>query len=117
MTKETFVNALRSAVPDFEMDAEWSNDDLGFPIINDFARYICATAAIDPEDVENAVHFLEKCLNEGDSYIRDLVHECLETLSSCVGIESIKGMFGPLVTTLWTDLFDTTNQRERHSKT
>jgi hypothetical protein len=105
MTRETFVNDLRSAVPEFEIDVLWAEDNLGFPIINDFARYTCETAAIDPKDVENALHFLEKCMKEGDSYIHDLVHECLESLSSCPNIDSIKSIFGPLVKNLWNDFF------------
>jgi hypothetical protein len=101
ITRLTFVEALRSSVPDFVI-SEWADDGLGYVIVNDLARYICDQATVyDFEAVKRGTSFLEMCLAEGDSYTRDLVVEGLETLMSCRKIDAIKEHFGPLVAKIW----------------
>jgi hypothetical protein len=102
VTRDTLLRNLRTALPQFEVNPDWSADNLTYPIINDLARYICEQASYgEHEEIKQALQFLELCLTEGDSDVRDLVHECLDTINSCVHIEQIKVHFGTQVFELW----------------
>jgi hypothetical protein len=86
-----------------EINPEWLEDELGYPIINDLARYVCEQARLrDFGEVRSSLAFLETGLERGDSYIHDLVGESLETLFSCHEIESIRPSFGPRVHDMWS---------------
>ena len=117
VTKETLVDSLRAALPDFEIKSEWADDGLDYPIFNDLARYICDRAELkDFDEIRKCLAFLELSLRGEDSYVHDLVLECLETLFSCSGIDSIKQHFGPRVAGLWQIFFekqDDTSSRAR----
>jgi hypothetical protein len=102
VTKESLLHALRIALPGFEINSEWAEEGLGYPIFNDLARYICNQAELgDFDEVRNSLAFLELSLQGGDAYIHDLVVECLETLVSCKDIESIKQHFGSRIVDVW----------------
>jgi len=95
MTRESVLQKLQQSVPEFRLNPEWIEESLGFPAINDFARFICSEAeASQWDEVRKSILFLERALIEGDSYVRDLVFECLETLDSCQSIEALKEYFG-----------------------
>ena len=106
MTKETVLRELRGAVPNFRLNPEWSEDGLAYPVINDFARYICSEAdSLGWDEVAASVAFLERALAEGDGYVRDLVLECVESIASCDSINMIRGCFGTRVSALWEQHF------------
>jgi len=107
MTSQTILAELQRAVPHFHIDPEWLEDNLTYPAINDFARYICSEAAVCSEagiprdDLHRAVTFLEEALRSGDAGVRDLVLECLETLRACDSIWLVREHFGPETQGLW----------------
>jgi hypothetical protein len=85
---------------------------LHYPICNDFARFICSEAevlqnAVSEEErsslrrVPDCMMFLERALGEGDSRVRDLVHECVESLSECPWQDQIRAYTGPRVAVRW----------------
>jgi hypothetical protein len=106
MNRETFIQALVSAVPGFKPDSDWVAESLCYPVVNDLARYVCEEADRDGDGVESALKFLETALSQGDLYIRDLVHECFDTLDSCGKISEIKKHFGPQTLALWNQFFE-----------
>jgi|ERR1700722_12863408 hypothetical protein len=107
MTSQTILAQLQKAVPHFHLDPEWFEDNLTYPAINDFARYICSEAAvcsvagIPRDDLHRAVTFLEEALRTGDAGVRDLVFECLETLRVCDSMGLVREYFGPKTQDLW----------------
>ena len=106
ITRSNLIDSLRLIVPGFEISPDWLEDDLGYPIVNDLARYICDHALIaDFDQVRNGLAFLESGLEIGDSYVHDLVHESLETLLSCERVGVIKAQFGPRVLKYWNASF------------
>ena len=113
ITKHTLIKGLKDEVPGFVIDPDSAEDGLGYPIINDLARYICQEAdvaywtsdASGSDEVKRAILFLERCLERGDQYVRDLVHECLDTLRSCSRITQIQPDFGVLTLRLWNEFF------------
>ena len=108
ITSSNLLVALRRIVPDFAINPDWEEDSLGYPLINDLARYIGDQARLGQFDkVRDGLAFLEAGLESGDSYIKDLVHEGLETLLSSDNITAIKAYFGPRVLDLWNASFQT----------
>lgn len=106
ITRASLISSLRAEVPEFKVNPEWVDDQLGYPIVNDLARYICEQAGLqDFAQVNRGLSFMEKCLVEGDTYSRDLVLEGLETLLSCRNVAAIKSLFGPHVLDLWDKWF------------
>jgi len=99
ITKDTLVTALQSKIPQFKIDPDWAAGPegvLGYLIINDLGRYICEQAYwADDEELKRTLEFLELCLENGDSYMRDLVAECLEAVWSCEHVKEIVPHFGP----------------------
>ena|ERR1700676_3184140 len=78
VTRENLIDSLRLALPGFEIKSEFAEDELGYPIFNDLARYVCDQARLgDFDEVRNALSFLELSLEGGNAYIHDLVVECL----------------------------------------
>jgi len=112
VTLDTIIENLRYALPQFQIDPMWAEDNLTYPIIDDLGRYICERTTYseydenDAAEIARALDFLERCLAEGDSDVRDLVHECLETLDCCDHFEQIKIHFGPQVLALWQKFFE-----------
>jgi hypothetical protein len=110
MTALTILAQLQEAVPHFHIDPEWLEDNLTYPAINDFARYICSEAAVSStagsprDDLRRAVTFLEEALRRGDAGVRDLVLECLETLRVCDSMGLVSEYFGPKTQDLWATL-------------
>jgi hypothetical protein len=109
ITRDTLVSALQSMIPEFKITREWTSGpdgDLGYPIISDLGRYICEQASYgDYEELQRGMYFLEVCLENGDSYTRDLVRECLETLyNSCQYMAEIAPRFGSQTRTVWEAL-------------
>ncbi|HTD23116.1 MAG TPA: hypothetical protein VK738_10710 [Terriglobales bacterium] len=112
INKDTLIMELQSAITGFVIDPEWIPDNLGYLIINDLARYMCDQAFLsDWEELKKGMDFLERSLEGGDSYMRDLVHECLETFLSCDHVGEIKKYFGPQTLELWNQFMDETYQR------
>jgi hypothetical protein len=102
VTRENLITLLRIALPEFQIEPEWAEEQLGYPIINNLARHICDHAGrADFDEVRRGLAFLEVSLQHGDPYIRDLVLEGLETMASHREIESVKQYFGPRVRDLW----------------
>jgi len=83
ITRDNFIDSLRTMMPNFEIDPLWVEDDpLDYPIINDFGRYVCEQMRSgNIDELKNGIGFLERLLESRNSYLRDLVHECLETLN------------------------------------
>ena len=112
LTLDTAISELRQAIPTFPIDAEWERDGLAYPAFNDFARYICYEAEV-LEFVESheeahrlsavpaCMEFLERVMEEGDAEVRDLVKECVDTLSECKSHKQIREWAGPRVSELW----------------
>ena len=89
MTSQTILAQLQKAVPHFHLDPEWFEDNLTYPAINDFARYICSEAAvcsvagIPRDDLHRAVtfwtrHFAPAMLGSAISFS--------SALKPCVGV-------------------------------
>ena len=112
ITSESAIRELREAVPSFVVNGEWERDRLSYPIFNDFARFICSEAEVlqyvesadeahRMSQVPTSMQFLERLLSEGDSEVRDLVRETIETLSTCPGDQEVKKWAGPKVSAIW----------------
>jgi hypothetical protein len=102
ITHRNLVEQLQSTVPDFSINPDWLEGVLGYPIINDLARFICDRAEVgDFEQVRSAMRFFEMGIEDGDEYVRDLVLEALETLSACQHIPAVRKYFGPRLLDLW----------------
>ena len=96
ITRNNLVERLQSTVPDFLINPDWLDDVLGYPIMNDLARFICDRAGADDfAQVGSALRFLEMGIEEGDEYVRDLVLEALETLAACPHLAAVQAYFGP----------------------
>jgi hypothetical protein len=92
ITKDNFLTVLRDQLPQFNSD--WATENIGYLIINDLARYVCSEAcAYEEIEVSKAITLLDTLQKEGDSYIKDLVYECLESLTSCERYAEIKKHF------------------------
>jgi hypothetical protein len=113
-TPETAISELRSAVPTFPIDAEWERDNLSYLAFGDFARFICSEAEVLQYATSNeearslskvpiCMGFLERALEQSDSAGRDMVLDCIETLSACQWEKLIKQWAGPQVSTAWGD--------------
>jgi hypothetical protein len=78
MTSQTILAQLRKTVPYLHIDLEWLEDNLTYPAINDFARYICSEAAvcsvagIPRDNLHKAVTFLEEALRTSTPDIQAL---------------------------------------------
>ena len=96
LTPESAITELHRAIPSF--DCEWEEDHLSYPLFNDFARYICSEAEVLKyvESVDEA-----RLLSEGNSDVRDLVTEAIETLSTCPHEREVKKWAGPEVSRIW----------------
>lgn len=96
LTKYSLIATLRNHLPAFSINQDWIEASLGYPIINDLARYLCEEALCgNYDEVKRGLDFLRLCAKGGDSYTRDLVHECLDTLfSSCDQIAEMQIRFG-----------------------
>ncbi len=106
ISKETLISSLRRAIPMFEPNPEWVDNQLGYPIINDLARYTCEQAKSEQfDEVQKVLAFLETSIEAGDPYIEDLALEYLETLLSCERIAAIKTYFGPQALARWNKHF------------
>jgi hypothetical protein len=103
ITRDNLIERLQSAIPDFAINPDWRDGALGYPIINDLARFICDRAGVNEfEQVKNAVRFLEMGAETGDEYVRDLVSEALETLATCQHVPAVQSYFGPRLLDLWS---------------
>jgi hypothetical protein len=116
ITRENILSEIQRYVPNFRIDPDWLEDGLTYLVINDLARFICSEAevlefvnsekeAAELSQVPASMSFLERALGDGDSFVRDLVFECVETLASCEQIDQIKKYFGPKVRDLWVQDF------------
>jgi hypothetical protein len=112
ITSESAIRELREAIPSFVVDGEWERDRLSYPVFNDFARFICsegevleyvksADEAHRMSQVPLCMQFLERLLSDGDSDVRHLVRETIETLSTCPCEQKVKKWAGPQVSALW----------------
>ena len=112
ITVENVIVELRRSLPSFVIDPEWEAEVLPYPVFNDFARFICSEAevlqyAVSEEErsslskVPDCMMFLENALADGDSAVRDLVRECVESMSECPWQEQIKAYAGPLLAAQW----------------
>lgn len=98
----TLISSLQTALPEFEINPDWVEDSLGYPTINDLARFTCQQAATGNINVvERILSFLETGLQEQDPYVRDLVLEFLETLRACDKTPEITSYFGQETRSLW----------------
>jgi hypothetical protein len=102
ITRDNLIEWLHNSVPDFAINPDWRDGTLGYPIMNDLARFICDRAGTEEfEQVTSAVRFLEAGLEIGDEYVRDVISEALETLAACDHITAVQGYFGPRALDLW----------------
>ena len=110
LTPESAITELHRAIPSF--DCEWEEDHLSYPLFNDSARYICSEAEVLKyvESVDEAhrmsqvpacMELFERLLSEGNSDVRDLVTEAIETLSTCPHEREVKKWAGPEVSRIW----------------
>jgi hypothetical protein len=112
ITLETAISELRRAVPAFPMDSEYEQDNLSYLVYSDFARFICSEAevlqylnsegeAIRLSKVPVCMRFLERALEQGDSGVRDMISDCVSTLSDCQWEQQIKKWAGPQISAIW----------------
>jgi len=105
ITRESLISELRQGVPNFKLDEEWAENSLSYLIINDFARYIIEQADWgDNDELKESLHFLERCISDGDPGVHDLAHECVESLSVARCAEEIKSALGPRTLKLWNEI-------------
>jgi|HubBroStandDraft_2_1064218.scaffolds.fasta_scaffold1687253_1 hypothetical protein len=91
---------LAEALPDFKPDNE--NDGLCYLFLNDMVRWVCDRAYPEFErQMEEFATLFEKLLTEGDSDIRDLTQDALETLWDHEEREVVASHFGPKTQELW----------------
>ena len=111
-TLVTAISELRRAIPTFPIDAEWERENLSYLAYGDFARFICSEAEVlqytTSEDeahslskVPICMEFLERVLEQSDAAGRDMILDCVETLSACPWEEQIKKWAGPQVLGAW----------------
>ena len=83
ITNESLIEELRRALPQFKLNEAYVEDQLMYPIMNDLARYVVEQSEWDDEnELRASLGFVERCVSEGDSYVRDVAHECIESLST-----------------------------------
>jgi len=117
INKDTLLNELNSAVPDFVIDSDWAQDKLGYLIISDLARYLCEQAELSEwKIVKQGMDFLERSLEAGDPYMHDLVHEALEVFLSCSEVGEMKKHFGLRTQALWNKFMEDTYQQVLRDK-
>lgn len=91
---ESAILELRKTVPSCPINPDREADDLSCPVFSDLARFISSEAEVlhyvaSREDaqrlnnVPDCMIFLDHALEDGDSAVRDMVTDCLESLSSC----------------------------------
>ena len=111
-TLETAISELRRAIPEFPIDSEWEQDNLSYLAYNDFARFICSEAEVlqhlAPDEaatefskVPICMRFLESALEQSDSEARDMISDCVCTLSGCQWETQIKKWAGPQISAIW----------------
>jgi len=97
MNTSNFLVELTHEVPDFSPDPEYLEDGLTYPIVNDFARYICSTfqrtGSLDT--IAPAIDFIERACLSGDPEIVDLIQECLETMDESEQMRDIEAGLKP----------------------
>ena len=102
----TFANVfpiLAEAWPEFTASApDRVEDRLSYPFLNDMVRFVCDRVypEFDPL-LHRFAALLENLLADGDSDVRDLVHDALETLRSHEEREKIADHFGHRTRDLW----------------
>ena len=105
ITRDNLIERLQNAIPDFSINPNWRDENLGYPIMNDLARFICDRAGMEEfQQVRTGVGFLEMGLECGDDYVRDLVSEALETLAACQHVPAVQPYFGPRLLHLWVSI-------------
>jgi cytochrome c-type biogenesis protein CcmH/NrfF len=109
---DTATSELRRAVPAFPIDSEWERGNLSYLAFSDFARFICSEAEVlqytaSEDDAHSlskvpiCMEFLERALEQSDAAVRDMVLDCVETLSACQWEQQIKNWAGPRVLAAW----------------
>ncbi len=105
ITRETLVAELRLTLPHFRVDEAYADEGLEYPIIGDLARYVVEQSDWgDEEELRACLAFVERCFAEGDSYVRDLAHDCVESI--CVGqhAQSIRSEVGANTAAVWDEI-------------
>ena len=85
---------------------------MSYLAFGDFARFICSEAEVlqytASEDeakslskVPVCMEFLEHALEQSDAEGRDMVLDCVETLSACQWEKQIKKWAGPHISAAW----------------
>ncbi len=76
-----------------------------YPIMNDLARYVVEQSEWgDENELQASLGFVERCVSEGDSYVRDVAHECIESLSISPKAERIRSAAGANTVAIWDQI-------------
>jgi hypothetical protein len=111
-TLDIAISELRRAVSAFPVDTEWEQENLSYLVFGDFARFICSEAEVlqyttsadearSLSKVPICMEFLERALEKSDAAARDLVLDCVDSLSACQWEKQIKKWAGPQVSAAW----------------
>ena len=93
---------LASAVTGFEANDEDWEDRVTYFFLSDMIRFVCGeTESGSRTETQQLAALLDKLLTEGDSDVRDLVMDGLDTVAECVHRDEIIGHFTPEVMEAW----------------
>jgi len=110
-THETANTEMHSAIPSFK--SEWERDRLsirsstilGASFVQKLKSYSMSDRLkkrINRATFPACMQVRERLLRDGDSDVRDLVSETVETVSSCAREQDIKKWAGPEVLAVWS---------------
>jgi len=101
--RDTLISSLSTSIPEFDIDPDWIEGPLGYPLINDLARFALKQIATgNTNAIERIGAFLEGALQSEDGYLEDLVLEFLDNLRTCdKAVAVIAPHFGQQTRSLW----------------
>jgi len=105
--KADVFDALAKAMPDFPpQSGDWERR-LTYVYLSDMTRYVCDRAYPEYEVVLRQFStLLERLFTEGDSDVRDLAQDALETVwEHCEERTFVAHFFGPATKDAWLKLY------------
>ena len=72
INKKDIISELRKRFPDFLINADYSEEELIYPIFGDFARYIIQKFKEDnKQELSNIFNFIETLHTDADDFIKE----------------------------------------------
>ena len=99
---ETVFPVLAEALPDFKPSEEDWEDNLSYPFMSDMVRFVSDRGYPGFDELMSRfARLLEILLTDGDSDVKDLVHDALESLWARDERDFVAMHFGLKTRKLW----------------